>query len=99
MRNFLNAIKDSPHAEERTGTAGARLEARTAPNATYFLPRLSVKTGGYWAQPTPTAAPRVSPIERLRTRSAIASRPVGSRLMITRVEPLRFASSGNPAAG
>ena len=51
------------------------------------------------AQSTPTAAPRVSPIERLRTRSAIASRPVGSRLMITKVASLCFASSGKAAAG
>ena len=53
----------------------------------------------WWAQSTPTAAPRVSPIDRLRTRSAIGSRPVGSRFMITSVAPLCFASSGNAAAG
>jgi len=50
-------------------------------------------------QSTPTAAPRVSPIARLRTRSAIRSRPVGSRLTMMRTAPLRLASSGNPAAG
>src|SRR5437879_6019525 len=47
---------------------------------------------------TPTAAPIVSPIGRCKTRSARSSSPVGSRLTMTSAAPLRFASSGNPAA-
>ena len=50
-------------------------------------------------QLTPTAMPRVSPIDRFSTRSATLSRPVGSRFTITKVAPLRLASAGNPAAG
>ena len=51
------------------------------------------------AQSTPTAAPRVSPIDRLSTRSAMRSSPVGSRLTMTSAAPLRLANSGKPAAG
>jgi hypothetical protein len=35
---FLNAISNIPHAEGRPGTAGARLDARTAPNAAHSCP-------------------------------------------------------------
>ena len=59
----------------------------------------SARGGRAGDQSTPTATPRVSPIARFSTRSAIGSRPVGSRLTITKVVPLRLASSGNPAAG
>jgi class 3 adenylate cyclase len=37
LRNFLNAIKNSPHAE---GAHGARLEARTASMQLFFAPVL-----------------------------------------------------------
>jgi hypothetical protein len=40
MRYFLNA--NSPRAEGRPGTAGARLEARTASQCSAFLPGLCV---------------------------------------------------------
>ncbi len=46
-----------------------------------------------------TAAPSLGPISASITRSAGSSRPVGSRLTITRAAPPSFASAGNPAAG
>ena len=45
------------------------------------------------------ASPNVGPISRLRTRSAMESRSVASRLRITSVEPDSLASTGKPAAG
>jgi hypothetical protein len=36
MRQFLNAINNSPHAEERSGAAGTRLEARTTTDAAHL---------------------------------------------------------------
>jgi hypothetical protein len=38
MSHFLKAITTCRHAEGRPGTAGARLEARTAPNAAHSCP-------------------------------------------------------------
>ena len=38
MRQFLNAINNSPHAEERSGAAGTRLEARTTTDAAHSCP-------------------------------------------------------------
>jgi hypothetical protein len=37
MRIYLNAIIGLPHAEERSGAAGAHLEARTAPDAGVYM--------------------------------------------------------------
>ena len=55
--------------------------------------------GAALAQFTFTASPRVGPISRFMTRSAMPSRSVGSRFRMTRVEPDSLASTGNPAAG
>ena len=49
--------------------------------------------------PAASASPSVTPISRCSTRSAYGSSPVGSRLRITSLDPLRTAISGNPAAG
>src|SRR6188768_497450 len=43
--------------------------------------------------------PSASPMSSRTTRSARSSKSVGSRLMMTRVAPARFAVRGNPAAG
>ena len=48
---------------------------------------------------TPTARLIVEPISALITRSANSSWSVGSRLTMTRRDPLRLASIGKPAAG
>ena len=55
--------------------------------------------GAALPQFTFAASPRVGPISRFMTRSAMPSRSVGSRFRMTRVEPDSLASTGNPAAG
>ena len=59
------------------------------------------RTGERAALPqfTFAASPRVGPISRFMTKSAMPSRSVGSRFRMTRVEPDSLASTGKPAAG
>jgi hypothetical protein len=92
-RRFGRPTEESRFVAYHDPKPGERESPRTAS-------RPAGVPGAGWAdQSTPTAAPRVSPIARFSTRSAIGSRPVGSRLTMTKVAPLRLASSGKPAAG
>ena len=75
--------------------APINIHGRPAPTVT------GERTGERAALPqfTFAASPRVGPISRFMTRSAMPSRSVGSRFRMTRVEPDSLASTGNPAAG
>src|SRR5215469_1665724 len=53
----------------------------------------------YAADGADTNGSRTVPMSSRTTRSAISSKSVGSRLMMTSIAPLRFAKRGSPAAG
>ena len=96
LLTLCNAARSIDYRADRHRTyAPINIHGRPAPTVT------GERTGERAALPqfTFAASPRVGPISRFMTRSAMPSRSVASRFRMTRVEPDSLASTGNPAAG